>query len=62
MSMKVDIIVTLPTSSRASQLLEGVGDCILGHQWLVWVEDLGRRVRMGGVMRVLVAICNITKY
>jgi hypothetical protein len=58
--MEVDIVVTLPASSRAPQLLEGVGHRVLRHRWLVRVEDLGRRVRVGGVMRVLVAICMLT--
>lgn len=59
--MKVNIVVTLPASSRASQLLEGMGDCVLRHRWLVRIEDLGRGVWMGGVMRVLVAIYGVTK-
>ena len=60
MSMKVDIVITFSASSRAPQLLEGVGDCVLGHHRLVRVEDLGRGVRVGRVMRMLVAICIFT--
>ena len=55
--MEVDIVITLSAPSRTSQLLEGMGHRVLRHHRLVWVEDLGRGVGVGGVMRVLVAIC-----